>query len=203
MLAYAYGSPNWTMWGLSGHSCFTPKLAAGYVIQGDFTFPDAAQFLPDRYDDPEYVPPKCVMSWGRSIGRGCTDHYWADHWLIDMMRRGAKVIVVDPRETWIATRADLYLKIRPGTDNALALALLNVVVEREPRRQGLRRQVVPRLRQDGRAGAAVHAGVGGAHNLDTRGQDPRGGPHVRCQPPRRHRHGPSARGRCRGRPDDS
>jgi anaerobic selenocysteine-containing dehydrogenase len=131
MLAYAYGSPNWTMWGLSGHSCFTPKLAAGYVIQGDFTFPDAAQFLPERYESPEYVPSKCVVEWGRSIGRGCTDHYWTDHWLIDMMRRGAKVIVIDPRETWIATRADLFLKIRPGTDNALALALLNVVVKED------------------------------------------------------------------------
>jgi len=128
MLAYAYGSPNWTMWGLSGHACFTPRLAAGYVVQGDFTFPDYAQFLPERYESPEYVPPKCIMFWGRSMGRGCADHYTADHWLIDVMRRGAKVIVVDPRETWIATRADLFLKIRPGTDNALALALLNVMV---------------------------------------------------------------------------
>ena len=128
MLAYAYGSPNWTMWGLSGHSCFTPRLAAGYVIQGDFTFPDYSQFLPDRYEDPAYVPPKCLVMWGRSLGRGCADHYTADHWVIDVLRRGAKLVVVDPRETWIATRADLFLKIRPGTDNALALALLNVLV---------------------------------------------------------------------------
>ena len=127
MLAYAYGSPNWTMWGLSGHSCFTPRLAAGYVIQGDFTFPDAAQFFPERYEYPEYVPPKCLVIWGRSIGRGCADHYTADHWLIDRMRQGAKVVVIDPRETWIATRADLFLQIRPGADNALALAFLNVV----------------------------------------------------------------------------
>ena len=47
------------------------------------------------------------------------------------MRRGSKVIVIDPRETWIATRADLFLQIRPGTDNALALAMLNVVVSED------------------------------------------------------------------------
>jgi len=128
LLAYAYGSPNWTMWGLSGHSCFTPQLAAGYVMQGDFTFPDAAQFLPDRYDDPEWVPTKCAVVWGSSVSRACVDHYWADHWFIDLMRRGAKIMVIDPRETWMATRADLYLQIRPGTDGALALAMLNVVV---------------------------------------------------------------------------
>jgi anaerobic selenocysteine-containing dehydrogenase len=128
LLAYAYGSPNWCMWGLSGHSCFTPMLAAGYMIQGDFTFPDAAQFLEERYDDPEYVTPELAVVWGASVIRACVDHYWTDHWFIDLMRRGTKLLVIDPRETWIATRADLYLQIRPGTDGALALAFLNVVV---------------------------------------------------------------------------
>jgi hypothetical protein len=57
-LAYAYGSPNWTMLGLSGHSCFTPQLASGYVTQGDFTFPVRISKLlanpkgtPDKQED--------------------------------------------------------------------------------------------------------------------------------------------------------
>ncbi|MGA3128429.1 MAG: molybdopterin-dependent oxidoreductase [Candidatus Korobacteraceae bacterium] len=127
-LAYSYGSPNWCMMGLSGHSCFTPQLAAGYITQGDFTFPDAAQFLPDRYDDPEWVAPKCVISWGASMSRGCVDHYWSGHWFLDQMRRGAKLIVIDPRCTWEASRATIWLQPRPGTDGALALAFLNVVI---------------------------------------------------------------------------
>ncbi|MDP2917488.1 MAG: molybdopterin-dependent oxidoreductase, partial [Dehalococcoidia bacterium] len=57
MLAFAYGSPNWCMLGLSGHSCFTPSLAAEYITEGDFAFPDCAQFFPLRYEDPEWVPP--------------------------------------------------------------------------------------------------------------------------------------------------
>ena len=130
LLAYSYGSPNWCMMGLSGHSCFTPQLAGGYVTQGEFTFPDAAQFLPDRYDDPEYVPSKCVISWGSTMNRGCVDHYWSGFWFLDQMRRGAKLIVIDPRYTWEASRADLFLQIRPGTDGALALGMLNVVINR-------------------------------------------------------------------------
>lgn len=127
-LAYAYGSPNWTMLGLSGHSCFTPQLASGYVTQGDFTFPDAAQFLPDRYDDPEWKCPEVTISWGSSLNRGCVDHYWSGHWFQDLMKRGAKLVVIDPRCTWEATRAELWLQPRPGSDGALALAFLNVVV---------------------------------------------------------------------------
>jgi anaerobic selenocysteine-containing dehydrogenase len=127
-LAYSYGSPNWCQLGLSGHSCFTPQLAAGYVTQGDFSFPDAAQFLPDRYDDPEWVAPKCVISWGSTLNKGCVDHYWTGHWFLDQMRRGAKLMVIDPRCTWEASRATLWLQSRPGTDGALALAFLNVVI---------------------------------------------------------------------------
>ena len=129
LLAYAYGSPNWTMLGLSGHSCFTPQLAAGYVMQGDFTFPDAAQYLKKRYDDPEWKCPEVTISWGATLNRGCVDHYWSGHWFLDMMKRGAKLIVIDPRCTWEATRAALWLQPRPGTDGALALAFLNVVVK--------------------------------------------------------------------------
>jgi len=130
-LAYSYGSPNWCMLGLSGHACFTPQLSAGFCVQGDFTFPDAAQFFPDRFDNPEYKDNKCAVVWGSSVGRGCVNHYWSDHWFIEHMRRGSKLIVIDPRETWIATRADLFLQIRPGTDNALALAMMNAVCEED------------------------------------------------------------------------
>jgi len=60
LLAYAYGSPNWTLLGLSGISCFTPRLAGMYVTEGDFTFMDAAQFSPLRYQDPEWTPPNAL-----------------------------------------------------------------------------------------------------------------------------------------------
>jgi formate dehydrogenase alpha subunit len=44
-------------------------------------------------------------------------------------RRGAKVIVVDPRDTQIARLADLYLCQRPGTDVACLNGLMNIIIE--------------------------------------------------------------------------
>ncbi len=44
------------------------------------------------------------------------------------MKKGARVIVIDPRRLPIADRAEMYLAIRPGTDGALALALMNVII---------------------------------------------------------------------------
>ena len=131
-LAYAYGSPNWTLFGLSGISCFTPRLAAMHVTGGDITFPDAAQFLPRRYDDPEWRTPECMIHWARGIrGSQCTDHYFSGHWVVDLMKRGTKLIVVDPRCSWAASRAEIWLPIRPGTDAALALGMLHVIINEE------------------------------------------------------------------------
>jgi len=44
--------------------------------------------------------------------------------IYEAQRRGARLVVVDPRETPLARRADLHLPVRPGTDLAVALALI-------------------------------------------------------------------------------
>lgn len=48
--------------------------------------------------------------------------------LLDQVRQGTRLMVVDPARTRLAERADYFLQIRPGTDNALALAFLNVIL---------------------------------------------------------------------------
>lgn len=45
--------------------------------------------------------------------------------------RGAKLIVVDPRRTGLAERADLWLRIKPGTDVALLNSMMNVIIEED------------------------------------------------------------------------
>ena len=42
--------------------------------------------------------------------------------------KGAKLIVVDPRKTGLAREADLWLRVRPGTDDALAMGIANVII---------------------------------------------------------------------------
>jgi len=49
--------------------------------------------------------------------------------MADRLKAGAKLIVVDPRRTATAERADLFLQIKPGTDLALLNGLLHLLVE--------------------------------------------------------------------------
>lgn len=45
------------------------------------------------------------------------------------LKKGARLVVIDPKRIPLADKADLYLQIRPGTDGALALSLMNVIIE--------------------------------------------------------------------------
>lgn len=129
MLAYAYGSPN-VMFALSGIACYSPRIAAVDTIQGDYCILDAAQWLPDRYDDPGYHRPECIIVWGYNIPATCPDNVFG-HWIIDLMKRGTKIICIDPRLSWFASRSEKWLRIRPGTDGALAMGFLNVIINEE------------------------------------------------------------------------
>jgi len=50
------------------------------------------------------------------------------HFLFDAIEQGARLVVIDPSFSPTAAKADTHLRIRPGTDAALALALCHVVV---------------------------------------------------------------------------
>ena len=45
------------------------------------------------------------------------------------LKKGSKLVVIDPRKISLAKKAEMYLSIRPGTDGALALALMHVIIE--------------------------------------------------------------------------
>jgi sulfite reductase (NADPH) flavoprotein alpha-component len=49
--------------------------------------------------------------------------------MADRLKAGAKLIVVDPRRTTTADKADLHLPIKPGTDLALLNGILHLLVE--------------------------------------------------------------------------
>src|SRR5690625_7399581 len=47
----------------------------------------------------------------------------------NVLERGGYIIVVDPRETPLARRADVHLDLKPGTDLALANGILNLLIQ--------------------------------------------------------------------------
>lgn len=126
MLAYAYGSPN-VMFGLTGQACYGPRLAAAITVQGDFAVFDAAQWFEDRYDHPGYKVPETMIIWGYNIHATCPDNLFG-HWIIDLMKKGTKIICIDPRLSWFGSRAKHHLRLRPGTDSALVMGFLHVVI---------------------------------------------------------------------------
>jgi len=48
--------------------------------------------------------------------------------LEENLKKGSKLVVIDPKRIPLADRADMYLRIRPGTDGAMALAMINVII---------------------------------------------------------------------------
>lgn len=112
----------------SGSSCFGPRLAiTAFLIGAPMIDIDWAGAFPDRYDDPHYVVPKYVLLWGKAPLASNPDGMFG-HAIIDLMKRGTKIITADPRMHWLATKAEHVMRLRPGSDTALALGLLNVIV---------------------------------------------------------------------------
>ncbi len=126
MLAYAFGSPN-VMFALSGNACYSPRISALDTVQGDYCVFDAGQWLDGGYDNPEYQVPKCMIIWGYNISATCPDNLFG-HWITDLMKKGTKIIAIDPRLTFFTSRAKHWLPIRPGTDAALAMGFLNIII---------------------------------------------------------------------------
>jgi formylmethanofuran dehydrogenase subunit B len=47
--------------------------------------------------------------------------------IVEGLKRGMRLIVVDPRRAGLANKADIWLRVRPGTDGALALGIANMI----------------------------------------------------------------------------
>ncbi len=127
MLAYAFGSPN-VSFIMSGNGCYTPRIVASEIVTGEYCMFDGGQWLPQGHNDPKYQTPECIVIWGYNIAASCPDNIFG-HWVIDLMKKGTKVITIDPRLTWFASRSSKWLQLRPGTDGALAMAFLNIIIK--------------------------------------------------------------------------
>jgi anaerobic selenocysteine-containing dehydrogenase len=68
---------------------------------------------------------KYIIAWGANI-HGNNVHLWP--FIEEARRNGARLVVIDPYRTRTAKCADWYLPINPGTDAALALGLMHVII---------------------------------------------------------------------------
>src|SRR5262249_17305807 len=69
----------------------------------------------------------CLILWGYNPSSSRLTHATST---VEALKRGMKLIVVDPRHAGLPNKADIWLRLRPGTDGALALGLGNVMIER-------------------------------------------------------------------------
>jgi anaerobic selenocysteine-containing dehydrogenase len=96
--------------------CWNDQIIGGWVTLGDYYHWHAA----DLHNS------NLIVIWGENTALTKPSE-WAEIWEAKE-KTGAKIIVVDPRFTETAEKADLYLPIRPGTDAALALGIANVII---------------------------------------------------------------------------
>ena len=76
--------------------------------------------------DPESaVHSKYIVLWACNA-LSTNSHFWP--FVLEARRRGAKIVVIDPFKTLTAKQADWHIPIRPGTDCALALGMMNVII---------------------------------------------------------------------------
>jgi anaerobic selenocysteine-containing dehydrogenase len=73
----------------------------------------------------QFVHSRYIIAWASNI-HGNNVHLWP--FIVEARRRGAKLVVIDPYRTRTAACADWYLPINPGTDGALALAMMHVII---------------------------------------------------------------------------
>ena len=113
-LIRAYGSPNFSNymelcgWGRQ----LAPLYTFGAAVPGSY--------LPDLENA------GCILYWGYNPSVSRLAHATST---VAAVGRGAKLVVVDPRKAGLASRADHWLRVRPGTDAALALSLTHVLIE--------------------------------------------------------------------------
>jgi anaerobic selenocysteine-containing dehydrogenase len=110
-LANLIGTPNVSN---PSHVCHLPRVFLEFNCDlGAVVAPDAAQT-------------NCILLWG---GNPQATNKPQELAIREATKRGAKLVVIDPRVTSYAKEADIYAQLRPGTDGALALAMLHVIIK--------------------------------------------------------------------------
>jgi anaerobic selenocysteine-containing dehydrogenase len=71
--------------------------------------------------------PKTHIMWAKQLEISSADSEMA-YWFLNSLNYAKNLIIIDPRASAYASRATLWLQPRPGTDSALAMAMMNVII---------------------------------------------------------------------------
>jgi anaerobic selenocysteine-containing dehydrogenase len=105
----AFGSPNFiSVEGI----CYRMRIRARQMTFGKYPV--------------EEMNTKLYILWGHNPEQSDFPLHIA---LRENLAKGSKLVVIDPKRISIAKNAEMYLSIRPGTDGALALALMHVIIK--------------------------------------------------------------------------
>lgn len=113
--ANSLGTPNWYEPGLA--NCFIPRVTVSRLTYGGFV-------VADYYGD---VTPNTILFWGHNPVITGPDGELSFP-LKRALATGSFGIAIDPRRSETAKRCKMWLPIRPGTDCALALAMIHVII---------------------------------------------------------------------------
>ena len=107
---HSFGSPNY----FSAESvCWVSRYLAYRMTQGYYN------------PCPDFARARLIVLWGANPGHSHPSHMWA----IDRaLKKGARLVVIDPRRTAAARKAQRFLQIQPGTDAALAWGIIRQMI---------------------------------------------------------------------------
>jgi len=114
-LAHSFGSPNVAA---TGTVCFAPRLGASILTNGFYPYPDLEH------------PPEWILVWGANHLATNADGVLAPEVGLSI-RKGSRFILIDPRRVNLASRSQIHLQIKPGTDLLLALGMIKVIIEEQ------------------------------------------------------------------------
>jgi molybdopterin guanine dinucleotide-containing S/N-oxide reductase-like protein len=130
VLPYSYGGNIGVLNGASMDMRFFHRLGASQLLRTicSTTGGDAIVSMYGRKvgTEPEqFRHSKYIIAWGANI-HGNNVHLWP--FVEEARRNGAKLVVIDPYRTRTAKVADWHIPINPGTDVALAMGIMHVIL---------------------------------------------------------------------------
>lgn len=133
IVPYSYLGHQGLVHGLNGGDAFFNRLGATVMERTFCGEGSATAWLmtmgPSGGVDPEsFVHSKYIIIWAcNSVSTNL--HHW--HMVKDAQKRGAKVVVIDAYASRTAKEADWHLAPKPGTDGALAMAMIHTLIDED------------------------------------------------------------------------